>query len=466
MLINFSILGGAHLLAWYSQGDIARWESLLIWTAVLAMCGGIVIAHVGKHRRKERKNLYGKREAVELKLDQPPAQHPMVDTSLCIGCGSCVDACPEGGVLGLINGKATIINGLRCVGHGRCAEACPVEAVTIGLGDLSTREDIPQTDNQHQTNIPGLYIAGELGGLALVKNAVHQATKVVHAIASEMKPGGVDEIEDLVVVGAGPAGLSAALAAKEKGFSCLILEQEAAGGTILQYPRKKMMLTQPVEIPLYGWLKRPQYAKEELLAIWHRIIESQELRISRGEILDNVLPDPAGFEVVTSKGRYRARRVILALGRRGTPRKLGAPGEDRAKVMYKLIDAGQYSGDHLLLVGGGDSAVEAAVALSRQAGNTVTISYRKHKFFRIKKRNLEALDEAVANGSIRVIYNSNVVSIDELAVLLKTETGDLDLRNDFVFIFAGGIPPFGLLKKIGIAFGGEHEPEPQLERAG
>jgi len=222
---------------------------------------------------------------------------------------------------------------------------------------------------------------------------------------------------------------------------------------------------QPVEIPRYGWLKRAQYSKEERLAIWQQIIETQALRISRGEILDNVIATPHGFEVITSRGRYAARRVILALGRRGTPRKLGAPGEDRAKVLYKLMDAGQYTNDHLLVVGGGDSAVEAAVALSRQAGNTVTLSYRKHKFFRIKKRNLEALDQALAEKSLRVLYNSSVADIGEDRVLLQSDGGELALPNDYVFIFAGGIPPFGLLKKIGIGFGGEAAARPQLERA-
>ena len=390
-----------------------------------------------------------------MKIDRPPAQHPMVDTSRCIGCGSCVDACPEGGVLGLVAGKATIINGLRCVGHGKCAESCPVEALDIGLGDLSQREDIPAIGADYQTNVAGLYIVGELGGLALVKNAIQQGADAVKAIARELRPGHSGHIHDIIVVGAGPAGLSAALAAKQAGLSCIVLDQEKAGGTILQYPRKKMMLTQPVEIPLHGWLKKPQYLKEELLEIWANIIQTQELRITNGAVLDNVVSVDDGLRVVTSKGDHVARRVILALGRRGTPRKLGAPGEDKPKVMYKLLDARSFQDEHLLVVGGGDSAVEAAIALARQKGNKVILSYRKHKFFRIKKRNLEHLEQALASNLLKVMYNSNVTAIEDKAVHLKTENGPIEVPNDYVFIFAGGIPPFGLLKKIGVAFGGQ-----------
>jgi len=432
----------------------ASWEAWIIWGSFLMMTGVILMLYIRKNRRMERKNQFVKQEAVELKINRPPAQHPMVDTSACIGCGSCVDACPEGGVLGLLAGKATIINGLRCVGHGKCAEACPVEALNIGLGDLSQREDIPTIGPDFQTTVEGLYIVGELGGLALVKNAIKQGADAIQAIAREAQPAHDRECHDIIVIGAGPAGLSAALAAKKAGLSCLILDQQGPGGTILQYPRKKMMLTQPVEIPLHGWLKKPQYQKEELLGIWENIIQKQQVQIETGVSLDNVVREGNRLQVVTSKGDYFAHRVILALGRRGTPRKLGAPGEEKPKVTYKLMDASAFQNEHLLVVGGGDSAVEAAIALARQKGNKVTLSYRKHKFFRIKKRNLEHLEQALAANLLDVQYNSNVTAIEDRLVHLKTENGPLEIANDYVFIFAGGIPPFGLLKKIGIGFGG------------
>ncbi len=430
-------------------------EAIFIWSATLLLTVLTLWLYLSRTRKTERVHRGAHEEAVSLGINKPQAQHPMVDISRCIGCGSCVAACPEGGVLGLVGGKATIINGLRCVGHGKCAEACPVEAVKIGLGDLSQRSDLPLLGPDCQTNVAGIYIVGELGGLALVKNAVQQGVKAVEAMAREFQPAGDGCIHDLVVVGAGPAGLSAALASMERGFHTHVLDQEDAGGTILQYPRKKMMLTQPVEIPMYGWLKKNQYAKEELLEIWHGIIRKHEVSISRGEVLEQVYRRDHCFEVKTSKGSHYAFRVILALGRRGSPRKLGVPGEERGKVMYKLIDACNYENEDLLVVGGGDSAVEAAIALARQEGNRVTLSYRKSKFFRIKQLNLENIERAMRDGLVEVIFNSELESIEERGVRLKTEDGSREIPNDYVFIFAGGIPPYGLLKKIGIAFGGE-----------
>jgi len=434
----------------------ARMEGTLIWGGALLVCGGIVLVYVRKVRATERDNVYAHREAVELDINKPPAQHPMIDTSLCIGCGSCVDACPEGGVLGLVGGKSTLINGLRCVGHGRCAEACPTEAVVIGLGDVAQREDIPRMDDAYQTSVPGVYIVGELSGLALVKNAIQHGTRAVEGIAAQTVPRR-DLDADIIVVGAGPAGLAASLTAKREGLRCVILEQEGAGGTILQYPRKKMMLTQPVEIPLYGWLKKSSYLKEELLDIWNEIIADQGLEIHRPQILDNIERTGDHLTVLTKNRRYTAQRVVLALGRRGTPRKLGAPGEDSAKVAYKLLDARVYHHEKILVVGGGDSAVEAAMALAKQEGNQVTLSYRKNQFFRIKKKNRERIDQAIERGEVAVLFDSNVTSIEPDCVLLRQGDRYIRLDNDSVFIFAGGIPPFGLLRKIGIAFGGEPE---------
>ncbi len=441
-------------LARDANGSGAQWESYLIWGLALFMSAGILAFYVMQHKRLQKQNHFEKQEAVALKIDQPIAQHPMVDLSRCIGCGSCIDACPEGNVLALVGGKATIVNGLRCVGHGRCEEACPVEALSIGLGDVSKREDIPVFDAKFQSNIEGVYIAGELGGMALVKNAIRQGAAAVAAIKEEIKPDPSSQIPDILVVGAGPAGLSAALAAKQHGLSCQVIDQNKPGGTVLQYPRKKMVLTQPVEIPLGGWLRKSQYYKEELLEIWDKLIEKHELSIRNETAMIQVKGEKDNFQVITSNGDIHARRVVLALGRRGTPRRLEVPGEDAGKVMYQLMDAASFKNEHLLVVGGGDSAVEAAMALASQTGNTVTLSYRKHKFFRIKKRNSQHLENALADNLINVVYNSSILIIKEKSVMLQTNDGVVELPNDYVFIFAGGVPPFDLLKKTGVAFGG------------
>ncbi len=433
-------------------------ESIIIWGFALLVCAAIVVYYARNVSHGHRQNHEDRAEAKALGIDRPRAQHPMVDLSRCIGCGSCIAACPEGGVLGLINGKASIINGLRCVGHGRCAEACPVEAVTIGMGNVQHRDDLPRLDKQFQTNIPGLYIVGELGGLALIKNAIHQGTLAARAIAADRKRApGVPAIPDLVVVGAGPAGLATALEAIRLGLKPLLLDRAAAGGTLLRYPRKKLVLTQPIEIPTYGWLRKPEYAKEALLEIWHESMARARLEVTSGVNVTHVQPVGDGFEVVSEQGRFSGRNVVLALGRGGTPRKLEVPGEDLPKIFYQLEDASQFQSDHLLVVGGGDSAVEAAMALGRQPGNTVTLSYRKHKFFRIKRRNAERLEQAVASGQVRLLTQSEVLAIRADQVLLQTPTGELELRNDYVFAFTGGIPPFALLHKCGIAFGMREE---------
>jgi thioredoxin reductase len=386
--------------------------------------------------------------------DRPTAQHPVIDELSCVGCGSCVDACPEGDVLGVVGGRAVIVNGLRCIGHGLCAEACPVGAITVALADVAERDDIPALDEHNQTSVPGIYIAGELGGFALIRNAILQGRQVVEHIASQVTPTAESDVDDIVVVGAGPAGITAALTAKKHGLSCRILDREDVGGTVLQYPRRKLVLTQPVEIPLYGLLDEHEYTKERLLEIWTEIRARHQLRTEVGQTVTDVKRVGDRFEVQATSGVFRGRFVVLALGRRGAPRKLGVPGEELPKVMYKLLDAGSFTNLRVLVVGGGDSAVEAAVALARQPGNTVTLSYRKPKLMRIKKRNAERIEPLLSAGQIHREFESDVLAIGEKSVRLRTAAGEKEIANDHVFIFAGGEPPFPLLHKVGIVFRG------------
>lgn len=437
------------------------WEVILLWGGSLLIVMGIFTVYLRQFKRREKDNLFTKREAVELGLDRPPVQHPNIDSYACIGCGSCVAACPEGDVLGMVSGKATIINGLRCVGHGECAKACPVGAVKVGLGDRSKREDLPLLDERLETTREGVFIAGELGGLGLIRHAVSQGrTAVLNAIEG-LEPANkhigtsqTTEHADVIVVGAGPAGLSAAITAWQQGFRVMVLEQGVWGGAMLHYPRKSLVLTQPVEIPNVGWLKKPHYAKEELLAIWEKAISDSDVCIEEGVHVAGIEGQRDAFLIHTSQKTYTARRIILAMGRSGIPRKLGAPGEEMTKVAYQLVDAVNFTNDHILVVGGGDSAVEAALALARQPGNTVTLSYRRGRFFRIRKINLERLDAAVDAGSLKVLYHSNVSEIHKDDVVLQVQDQKILLPNAFVFVMIGGIPPFGLLKKCGVQLGG------------
>lgn len=433
-------------------------ESILIWVITGAVGLLIFLPYFLKFRKQQKEHVTRRKEAEELGIITPRAQFPFIDTSLCIGCGSCVRACPEGDVLGVVFGKAAIINGLRCVGHGHCEKACPVSAIRVGLGDITTREDIPILDEHYQTSVPGMYIVGELGGLSLIRNAIAQGKAAVEKIGENPQRSTDDAIKDLIIVGAGPAGLSAALTAKKHNLSYLVLDQQDAGGTILQYPRRKLVMTQPVEIPLYGMLKETEYSKEQLLEIWYEAIDRFKINIEAGWKVDKAVKDNGLFQVVCGDRVFKSRHVVLAMGRRGTPRKLNVPGEDSAKVMYQLIDAQSYNNNHVLVVGGGDSAVEAAVGLARQKGNTVTVSYRKPKFFRIKKKNEDRVNRLIAEKKIRPIFDSEVEEIREKTVRIRTAEEIKEIPNDYIFVFAGGLPPFKMLKEMGIRFGGEAKP--------
>ncbi len=417
--------------------------------------------------------------------------HPDIDLQKCIGCGACVTACPEHGVLGLAYGQAVVIHGARCVGHGRCADVCPTGAIALTLGDLSDRRDLPAIDEGHEAvTVPGLFLAGEITGFSLVRTAVQHGALVAAEVARrtasrpapvpERVPVGVGAREredeaatvakqplDLVIVGMGPAGLSCALAAREHRLRFLCVEQaETVGGTVAAYPRKKLVMTQPMDLPLHGRLERLEYEKEELVELWQGLATEYQLPVKTSVAVQSVeRGDDGVFAVRTSQGTARAYNVCLALGRRGSPNKLEVPGEDLAKVSYSLLDAESYENRSLLVVGGGDSAIEAALALAEQAGNTVTLSYRKEAFTRIKARNEERIAAAMASGSIQVLYGSNVVAIEPDSVRVACTipgggTEEIQLPNDEVFIFAGGKPPFPLLEAAGVSFDPALRPAP------
>jgi len=416
-----------------------------------------VSVYAVRFRRQRELDSQRLHQTRELGLDKASGQYPLVDAGACIGCGTCVAACPEGDVLGVVLGKAVVINGARCIGHGKCAEACPVDAIKVGLGDITKRDDIPLLDDYNQTRVPGIWIAGELSGFALINNAVEQGRRVMERIAATGAVAVDGSILDAVVVGAGPAGMSAGLVASEHGQSCLILDQQGAGGTILQYPRRKLVMVQPVEIPRLGRLPRHEYSKEELLEIWEKLHSDFDLDIRTGVRVTGVTGEVGDFTVQTSAGEFPCRNIILAMGRRGTPRRLNVPGEDLAKVAYQLIDAEAYQDRRVLVVGGGDSAVEAAMGLAHQEGCRVTLSYRKAELMRIKQRNADRIAPLIANGTLKFLGGTTVTSIHGDKVTLEGPDGPVSVPNDDVFILAGGIPPFGFLRELGVKFGGDQQ---------
>ncbi len=441
-------------------------SSTLVWAISLTLVALVVLPYAFRFHRQRRRDRVRLDEARVLGIDRPVAQYPFIDPQHCIGCGSCVRACPEGDVLGVVGGVAVVINGLRCVGHGRCADACPVGAIEVGLGDLAARRDVPLLTGEQETTLPGVFVAGELSGMALIRNAIEQGETVIETIARRTarapRPTADDDTPDVLIVGAGPAGISAALAARERGLSSIVFDQSREfGGTILHFPRRKMVLTRPVELPGGAALSREEYSKEELLELFREQIHERRLAVRFGEKLDSIERLDDKLVVHTSSGSHPARHVILALGRRGTPRKLGAPGEERSKVMYQLRDAASYRGQRILVVGGGDSAVEAAVGLARQPRNEVTISYRKNALYRIKRKNKAALESLAKRGKIRLLFESRVESIDEGQVRLQVSGRAETIENDYVFVFIGGDPPFELLRRCGVRFGGEAPAEPE-----
>lgn len=432
-------------------------EGFLIFLIFMVLVFVTTIPYFKRIKKKEQ-------EAIEaaklggLHSSGPKAQHPHIDVANCIGCGVCVDACPEGDVLGVIAGKAAIINGHKCIGHSLCAEACPVGAIEIVMANPSIGADMPQLTEEYETNVPNMFIVGELGGLALIRNAVNQGRDCVdfiqRRIESGSSPKGDGDVADVCIVGAGPGGISASLRSIENGLSYITLDQDKLGGTVAKYPRQKLVMTSPVEFPLHGKFKTLEISKEELLDFWGSVFQKSGLQVREQEKVDNIERGDGGvFTITTTAGSYKANHVILALGRRGTPRKLGVPGEEHPKVMYSLIEADAYKNANILIVGGGDSAVEAAMGLAHQKGNKVTLSYRKPEFSRIKERNTQRLEECIQSNMLEVILESNPVKIAEDSVTLEVKGSTKELSNDYVWVFAGGIPPNAFLEKVGIQLG-------------
>jgi len=407
----------------------------------------VMFFYFRSRRKKESSAKDVMQENVQAGLTEPASLHPLIDENLCLGAGSCISACPEDAI-GMINGKAQLVNPAHCIGHGVCAAICPHEAITLVFGTATRGMDIPKVDPNFETNVPGIFIAGELGGMGLVRKAAAQGTQAIESIK---KLRGSRNPFDVVIVGAGPAGLAATLGAIEGKLRYVTLEQESSlGGTIYQYPRNKIAMTAPVKLPIIGQIKMKEISKEALLEFWNGVVKKTGMKINFQERMETITRTDHGFTVKTAKHSYQTRAVLLALGRRGTPRKLGVPGEDLPKVVYSLTDPGQYRNLHVLVVGGGDSALEAACSIADEPGTTVTLSYRSEAFGRGKQKNRDRLSALQARGRISVMLKSNVRLIDKGRVALEFQGKTIELANDAVIVCAGGILPTPLLKEIGI----------------
>jgi len=411
----------------------------------------IVIAAVSTAlgKRVEARSRATKAAAAEAGLLEPASLHPKIDPSKCLGCGACVGACPEGDILGMINGKAELIEPSHCIGHGACKEACPCDAITLVFGTEQRGVDIPYVRPDFQTNVPGIFIAGELGGMGLIGNAIEQGRQAIDSVRKLNRRRSSGSY-DVIIVGAGPAGFSASLAAIQHKLRFLTIEQDSFGGTIAHFPRSKLIMTAPASLPLVGKLKFKEVSKEKLLTVWKDVARKTGLKVNYGEQLETITQLGSEFEIRTTRASYRTSSVLLAIGRGGTPRKLEVEGEEQAKVVYRLTNPQQYQRHHVLVVGGGDSALEAAASIAEQPGAIVTLSHRSDSFSRAKAKNRERVETARKSGQLTVLLQSSVKKIGHRDVEIEHRGRRMKIKNDAVIVCAGGILPTAFLKSVGI----------------
>lgn len=424
-------------------------EQIIIYGSVILFYAIIIIFYI----RIQKKQTNSTREKIiKAKADglyEPVSLHPVIDVNSCIRTGACIAACPEKDILGIADGIATVINASVCIGHGACFHACPTEAITLCIGTEKRGVDLPHINQTFETNVQGIYIAGELGGMGLIKNAVEQGKQAVENIAKSIKKDHNADF-DLIIIGAGPAGISGALTAKKHGLKAMNLEQNSLGGTVFTFPRSKIVMTSPMDIPLHGKVKLYETSKTELLNLWQSLIQNHNIQIRENIKVESITPNDGNYIIETSTGeKYSTASVLLSIGRRGSPRKLNIPGEETEKVAYRLLEPELISDKNIMVVGGGDSAVEAALSLA--GNNTVTLVYRGDVFSRIKLKNRELVTEAIESNKIKMLFKTNPVAIEEKYIKVHTENGEpIDIENDLIYIFAGGELPTEFLKKTGI----------------
>jgi thioredoxin reductase (NADPH) len=425
-------------------------ENIVTYSVVVIFIGVLLLIYIRKQRRESRIVDEKIRISKEEGIHEPVSLHPVVDVNTCIRTGACISACPEKDILGIRNGKATIINASHCVGHGACFHACPVEAITLCIGTEKRGVDLPHVNQHFESNVTGIYIAGEIGGMGLIKNAVEQGRQAVENLSKTIDKGATADF-DIIIVGAGPAGISASLTAKKNNLKALTLEQDTLGGTVYNFPRTKIVMTSPMDLPLHGKVRLVETSKSELLTLWEAVLAKNSVSIVQNTKVESIVWQSGYFSVGTSTGEhYSTKKVLLAIGRRGTPRKLNIPGEEMEKVAYRLLEPEIIEGKRIVVVGGGDSAIESALQLMDK--NTVHLAYRSDAFGRIKPKNNEKIKKAIAEKTVHVLFNTNLTSIEQDSVHYATKDSDQNtkLENDLVYILAGGELPTQFLEKSGI----------------
>ncbi len=465
--------------------------------------------------------------------DGPPYPHPVINTATCIGCHACVDACPHD-VLAIVNGKATPVAIEQCMEDTSCQVECPTvpkSCIVINTNKKIPERKVPNRDPQFMTNVPGVYLIGDVSGVPLIKNAINEGGSVVDHIVEDLKHTGKNGNTDydVAIIGIGPAGLSATALAKQRGLKYIAIEQDQVVGTIQQtYQAGKYVYFNPVDKAVKGGinLAGAGATKEVMVGSWMETIRSNGLIINEYESCKSVKAAGETFIVETDqdkskrKMQYSVRRVILAIGNRGTPMKLGVPGEDAKvvvtatemvmpafcnkcgekrvgdnrfclncgqkyvpklkqtpafeddKVKYKLTDPNDYSGKHIVVVGAGNSAIEAAVDLAAYRSddgtqltgwrdNTVSLVIRSNLKGDLKLGNKMLVYECIDEGKITAYFGQTIKEITPTEVVLmsarerdaKTAKETARFQNDYIFALIGGEKPTKFLESIGIKIG-------------